>query len=644
MCGIAGICGDGGDIREDLLWKMAYSLKHRGPDEQDIWCDRAGGIGFAHSRLSILDLSSSGHQPMVSHNGRFRMIYNGEIYNHLLLRRELQEAGSQPRWRGHSDTETLLACFEAWGIEETVKKTVGMFAIAVWDHQDQTLTLVRDRLGEKPLYYGWQGMSFLFGSELKALKVYPDFSPDIDRDALASFMRFGYVPAPQSIYQGVHKLIPGTMVIVKGNKPGEIEHQTYWSAGEMARMGLENPFDGSEPEAKEMLRSMLRESVRLQQISDVPLGAFLSGGIDSSLIVALMQEESNHPVRTFTIGFNQASYNEAEDAEVVANHLGTDHTELYVGPDEVLSVIPDLPVLYDEPFAASSQIPIHLVSKLAREHVAVSLSGDAGDELFGGYNRYNWSQSLLNSPVLLRRVLKFLLQILTPSQWDRMYGMVQPLLPAFLQIRTPGDKANKLASVLSAESSLELYKRIRSVWTDDQELIINGMDRSDFSAVWDTFSDFDSTQLQMMFLDLITYLPDHILCKLDRAAMGTSLETRVPFLDHRIVEFAWKLPLEMKFQNGQGKWILRQLLNEYLPKELIDRPKMGFTAPIGDWLRGPLKDRMEALVSESRLNEEGYLNPVPVRHKWQEHLDGKHSWQRELWHLFIFQSWLDAEQ
>lgn len=641
MCGIAGFLGDSFNASEGILRDMTGSLRHRGPDDHGVWCDAENGIGLGHARLSILDVSAAGHQPMSSTIGRFVITFNGEIYNHLKLRAALEQGGLAAHWRGHSDTETLLAGFEAWGIEATIRRTVGMFAFAVWDRQDRSLTLGRDRLGEKPLFYGWQGDTFFFASELKALKAHPAFSPEIDRDAVASFMRYCYIPSPQSIYRGIFKLMPGTLVCVRAGQRVEPKPVQYWSLTEVARQGIQTPFAGSDAQAVKGLETRLSAAVRHQQISDVPLGAFLSGGIDSSMIVALMQANSSQPVRTFTMGFNDRQYDEAGHARAVARHLGTDHTELYVTPEEARAVIPRLPALYDEPFADASQIPTFLVSQLARRSVTVSLSGDGGDELFGGYNRYAWMRRLLRLPIVLRRAIAAALGILSPSQWDNVHGAMQNMMPGPLNVRMPGDKAHKLAQILALRSEAEAYQGLVSTWWNPEEIVVGASQTADTYQGWDALADFDFPEHRMMALDTMAYLPDDILCKVDRAAMGVSLETRVPFLDHRVVEYAWQLPLQMKVRSGYGKWILRQLLYKYVPKELIERPKMGFGVPIDTWLRGPLREWAEGLLDESRMKREGYLNPAPIRQKWTEHLSGKRNWQYQLWNALMFQAWLE---
>lgn len=647
MCGFAGFLG-GCDVSAvdwtATLERMGATIAHRGPDDSGIWTDSEAGIGFVHRRLAIVDLSPAGHQPMVSASGRYVIAFNGEIYNHLALRSMLLPARTDEAWRGHSDTETLLAGFDVWGIEPTLKKSVGMFAFALWDKQLQKLTLARDRLGEKPLYYGWQNGVFLFGSELKALKVHPAFAGDIDRDALVLQMRHNYVPAPYSIYKGVRKLPPGTWLTLESGKQ-DCSPVPYWSLRETVERGQAEPFVGSDAEAVSALESRLRDSVALQMVADVPLGAFLSGGVDSSVIVALMQAQSSRPVKTFTIGFHEDGYNEAGYAEMVARHLGTEHTELYISPKQAMDVVPLLPTLYDEPFADSSQIPTYLVSQLTKRHVTVALSGDAGDELFGGYTRYlrankTW-HALSRMPGFARHSLAGAIRSISVAGWNRLATPIMPMLP--VRMRNVGDKAHKFAGLIGHHDQLSFYRRFLTHWDDPTGVVLNGKEPpnyfSSLASSLDTRSYFEA----MMAADTQTYLPDDILVKVDRAAMGVSLETRVPLLDHRMVEFAWRLPLHMKIRNGQGKWILRQVLYKYVPKELIERPKMGFGVPIDRWLRGPLRDWAESLLDESRLRQEGYFYSAPIRQKWAEHLSGQRNWQYHLWDVLMFQAWLEQQ-
>ena len=659
MCGFVGFLGglaaDGPQGDEATLTRMADRIAKRGPDGVGYWSDADQRVGFGHRRLSIVDLSPAGHQPMVSSSGRYVIAFNGEIYNHLDCRAALamsvKGAMAGAGWRGHSDTETLLAGFDAWGIQGTVERCVGMFAFAVWDKQTRTLTLGRDRLGEKPLYYGWQGQgqgaTFLFGSELKALKAHPAFTAGIDRNALCLLMRHNYIPAPHSIYQGIAKLEPGCLLTVSLAQPEPVVLR-YWSAAAVAVAGCAAPFAGTPEQAVDALEVLLKSAVQQQMMADVPLGAFLSGGIDSSTIVALMQAQSARPVKTFTIGFNEAGYNEAVHAKAVAAHLGTEHTELYVTPQQALDVIPRLPSLYCEPFSDSSQIPTFLVSQLARQQVTVSLSGDAGDELFCGYNRYLMANRLWNKlsrvPAGGRRLAARGLQALSPARWNALLGPVQGLLPSTLRQANLGDKLHKAAGVLAASSVDALYLGLVSHWDDPASVVIGGTEPPTLlTGNAPQLRGLDDIQ-RMMALDTLTYLPDDILVKVDRAGMGVSLEGRVPFLDHRVVEFAWSLPQSMKLRDGVGKWALRQVLYRHVPKALIERPKMGFGVPIGDWLRGPLKDWAESLLDEARLQREGYFHPAPIRQKWTEHLSGARNWQYHLWDVLMFQAWLESTE
>ncbi len=658
MCGFVGFLSAGqcsrAEVAPALLQRMAQAIEHRGPDSAGFWNHEAG-IALGHRRLSILDLSPAGAQPMQSACGRFMIAFNGEIYNHLDLRAELDRFGtlvnaaSHPAWRGHSDTETLLAGFSAWGVRATVERCVGMFAFAVWDKQDCTLTLGRDRLGEKPLYYGWQGSGqeacFLFGSELASLKAHPAFVANINRDALALYMRHSTIAAPHSIYQGINKLPPGCLLSVTLSQR-EPALTRYWSLPQVAEQGVAAPFTGNDAEAVDALEESLKDAVAKQMLADVPLGAFLSGGIDSSTVVALMQAQSSRPVKTFTIGFNEEGYNEAIHAKAVAQHLGTDHTELYVMPQQAMDVIPKLPTLYSEPFSDSSQIPTFLVSQLARQHVTVSLSGDAGDELFCGYSRYpavsNGWRKLDQLPLGLRALGAAGIRTLSPAAWNAVLGPVRPLMPARLRSANLGDKLHKAAALLDARSVDELYLKLITNWEPNAVLLKACEPSTHLNGKALPLNGLDAVQ-RMMVLDAITYLPDDILTKVDRAAMGVSLETRVPFLDHRVVEFAWRLPQRMKLRNGEGKWALRQVLYRHVPRELIERPKMGFAVPIAEWLRGPLRGWADDLLDESRLRQEGFLNPVPIRQKWMEHVSGQRNWQSQLWNVLMFQAWLTAQ-
>jgi asparagine synthase (glutamine-hydrolysing) len=649
MCGICGFLFTPSALTEaqagSISVAMAAALTHRGPDDSGAWVDGAAGVALSHRRLSILDLSPHGRQPMQSTCGRYTIVFNGEIYNHRALRQQLSSA-TQPPWRGHSDTEVMLAAIQAWGLQGALRRFSGMFAFALWDRQEGVLSLARDRLGEKPLYYGWQGGYCLFGSELKALRAHPAFTADIDRDALAMMMRFAYVPMPHSIFQGIHKLPPGCTVSLSPGQPMEAQPQPYWSLAQAADNGRAQPFAGSEAEAADTLEALLSAAVAEQMVADVPLGAFLSGGIDSSLVVALMRQHATQPVKTFTIGFWEADFNEAQHAKAVAQHLGTEHNELYVPPQQALQVIPQLPALYDEPFADSSQIPTFLVAQLAREQVTVSLSGDGGDELFGGYNRYFWAARLWRQigwmPAPLRAALARALTLVQPSAWDRLFRALAPLLPTAARHASPGDKLHKLAQIIAAQRPEEIYRGLVSFWKDPSNLVLGSrepLSLLDRPQDWPREPAFEQ---RMMYLDQCTYLPDDILVKVDRAAMGVSLETRVPMLDHRLVEFAWSLPLAMKIRHGQGKHLLRQVLYRHVPKALIERPKMGFGIPLAQWLRGPLRDWTETLLNENRLRQEGYLHPGLVTRYWREHLSGRRNWSYYLWNILIFQAWLEC--
>lgn len=648
MCGITGFWQSPGEGEVDLLARaraMALQMEHRGPDDAGEWADETAGVALGFRRLAIVDLSPTGHQPMASASGRYVIIFNGEVYNFASVRAELERLGH--RFRGTSDTEVILAAVEQWGLTAALERFIGMFAIALWDRQERALHLVRDRLGIKPIYYGWMGGAFLFGSELKSLAAHPAFRAEIDRDALALYLRHGYVPSPYSIYRGIHKLPPGSVLTLRAADDEAAVPAPFWSAREIVEAGAADPFTGSEPAAVDALDALLGDAVGLRMIADVPLGAFLSGGIDSSTVVALMQAQSARPVKTFTIGFREAAYDEAAHAAEVARHLGTEHTSLVVTPEEARAVIPRLPAMFDEPFADSSQIPTFLVSQLARQDVTVSLSGDGGDELFGGYNRYFWGDRIWSKvgrvPAPARAAGTRALTALSPAAWDRQFERLGPLLPSGFRQRTPGDKLHKLANVLAVENSEELYLRLVSQWDRPDDVVIGGRERptaiTDRSR-WAALPEFPS---RMMFLDLISYLPDDILTKVDRASMATSLEARVPLLDHRVVAFAASVPLSMKVRNGEGKWLLRQVLYRYVPRELVERPKMGFGVPIDAWLRGPLRAWADDLLDERRLRAEGYFNPAPIRQKWQEHLSGARNWQNQLWTVLQFQAWLTAQ-
>lgn len=644
MCGFAGFLGgnlDKNDI-ESCLRNMSDKIFHRGPNDGGIWIDGQQRIGLAHRRLSIVDLTATGHQPMMSPSNRYVIVFNGEIYNHLDIRKDLEKFSYAPNWKGHSDTETLLAGIDVWGLEITLKKAIGMFSIALWDKQTNILSLARDRLGEKPLYYGWQGegdaKTFLFGSELKAFKKHTSFEKLIDRRALSQFLRYNYIPAPHSIYRGISKLEPGYILTVSLSEPEPNTFQ-YWNSIENALAGVKNQFEGGPEEAVDALDILLKDAVGRQMVADVPLGAFLSGGIDSSTVVALMQSQSSLPVKTFTIGYGESKYSETGYAKAVARHLGTDHTELYVTPEQAMQVITKLPTIYCEPFADSSQIPTFLVSQLAKQHVTVSLSGDAGDELFSGYNRYQLTSNLWPTisrmPMLLRSSIAKSIASIPPHVLSRFFS--------FLPWASIGDKLHKGANVIGSRNLDELYLGMVSSWLEPDSIVIQDLKSAELPIAKPSLLMGLNDVERMMVFDTLSYLPDDILVKVDRAAMSNSLEVRVPFLDHRVFDFAWRVPIEYKLRNMQTKWILRQLLYRYVPPELIDRPKMGFGFPVDIWLRGPLREWAENLLSDVRLRQEGYLNPNLIRKKWNEHLSGKRNWSSQLWSVLMFQVWLEEE-
>lgn len=646
MCGITGFFRPQADVdalkMESTVRRMSYAIRHRGPDGDGTWVDPRAGIALGHRRLSIIDLSPNGGQPMMSANGRWVIVFNGEIYNFAELREQLG-AASYP-FRGHSDTEVLLACVQEWGLLDALRRAVGMFALAAWDRAERTIHLARDRMGEKPLYYGWSGGTFLFGSELKALRQFEDWEPIVDRGALALLLRHNYIPAPYSIYRGIRKLLPGAMLSVAATTAPNETLTKYWSLEDVVYGRARDRFEGSESEAVRRLDEVLRNAVREQMVADVPLGAFLSGGIDSSTVVALMQAQSGRPVKTFTIGFREQAYDEAVHAKAIARHLGTDHTELYVTPDDALSVIPALPEIYDEPFSDSSQIPTYLVAQLARQSVTVSLSGDGGDELFGGYNRYFLARSIWNRlgwlPKVTRRLLASGIRSISPDRWDQMLSAIRALVPSALRRPALGEGMHKLAQILQAEGPEAIYRSLVSHWESPTAVVRQTIEPDTIltrNTDWSGKGDYTEF---MMYLDSLTYLPDDILAKVDRASMAVSLESRVPLLDHRVAEFAWSLPFNLKVRAGQGKWLLRQLLRCHVPVDLIDRPKMGFGVPIDAWLRGPLREWAESLLDPKRLQSEGYFEPLPIRRRWEEHLSGRGNWQYLLWDVLMFQAWL----
>ena len=644
MCGIVGFWGGADtDSLGSNLRTMAHQLFHRGPDSYGFWMDAASRIGLAHRRLSIVDLSPAGSQPMHSPCNRYVLIYNGEIYNHVCLRSELASEGGAFNWRGYSDTETLMAALCHWGVGGALKRLNGMFAFALWDTANRILFLARDRMGEKPLYYGRSGATFLFGSELKSLSVHSDWNAKISRDSLALYMQYGYVPAPWCIYGGISKLLPAHFVAISDDGYSVGEPVCYWSLADVAMQDVANTTDNPD-ELIGNLDSLLSDSVKQRMVADVPLGAFLSGGYDSSTVVSLMQANSMKPVKTFSVGFFEESYNESCHAKKVADHLGTEHTELYITPKEAMEVIPRLPIIYDEPFSDSSQIPTLLISQLARKHVTVALSGDGGDELFCGYNRYTlgyqaWQRLQSFSPKFRHAMVCLLSQASV-----RYVDKLQKMLPQRFKAPILSNLLLKFAETLAHSNGLDYYKAAVSHWKKPNEVVLQATEADITLDIKDELSLFRGMREYMMYLDMVTYLPDDILTKVDRASMAVSLEVRVPLLDHRLVEFACRVPIEYKYRDRQGKWLLRQLLYRYVPQELMDRPKMGFGVPIEHWLRGPLKDWAESLLSEQRLREAGFFNPLPIRKMWGEHISVNKQWHYQLWDVLMFQSWLQEQR
>lgn len=640
MCGIAGLVDRRAQLGEAALTQavrtMNDTLLHRGPDGGEVWVSPEAGVGFGHRRLAIVDLSPTGVQPMASGDGRFVVTYNGEIFNYLELRAELLAMGV--KFRGESDTEVLLEGFVRWGIAETIAKAVGMFAIALWDKREKSLWLIRDRLGVKPLYYAHDGQRLIFGSELKALRAVADWRPGLDRDALTGFMRHGYVPGPRTIYNEARKLMPGQMLEWRDGQAPKL--QTYWNVRAKAIEGRgqwDKPIDPRE--AVDRLDALLREAIRQRMIADVPLGAFLSGGIDSSTVVALMQQQSSRPVRSFSIGFAEDGYDEAGHARAVAKHLGTDHTELYVEPSHALGVVPKLAEWYDEPFADSSQIPTYLVSEMTRKHVTVALSGDGGDENFAGYSRYTYAGTVWDKVARLPGPIRALGAALLEKVGAPLLGAASFLLPGGAQAVRPAEKAAKLAQVLRLDSIDAVYRRLISQWPEPEAIALNGSEPA--GPLWDATLAYDMPEpvARMQLLDTMTYLPDDILTKVDRATMAVALEGREPLLDHRVVEFAWSLPMDLKLRGSEGKWILREVLARYVPRSLTDRPKMGFGVPIDSWLRGPLRDWAEDLLDEKAMKADGLLDPAPIREAWRTHLSGTANMHYPIWTVLMFRAW-----
>lgn len=643
MCGIAGFLDFTCRSNTNILKQMTDTLVHRGPDGSgyEIFKTDQTIIGLGHRRLSIIDLSPHGKQPMASPSGRYILSYNGEIYNFQDIRTELENLGQAPNWRGHSDTEVLLAAIECWGLTKALQKSVGMFALALWDKKEQALFLARDRMGEKPLYYGWQGNTFLFGSELKALKSHPVWAGEVDREALCLYMRHGYIPAPYSVYQGIKKLTQGTLLRIDSHKSSNqgLFPKPFWSLRDTVLSGMQNPFQGDEREAVDELERLLLDAVGKQMVSDVPLGAFLSGGYDSSLITALMQAQSTRSVKTFSIGFHEQGYNEAPHAKAVAEHLGTNHTEMYVTPQQGMDIIPSLPQLYDEPFADSSQVPTCLLAKMTRDHVTVALSGDGGDELMRGYARYDQALQLWRGmeriPRKIRSAIGKNVKNAPAFLLDSLLFWSKPLLDRYVVYGQISDKIFKACDAFIQPDFYAFYKHLVSLWNEPENLVVNGHEpQTCFDSIGQDFL-FKNSELGMIYLDSLTYLPDDILVKVDRAAMGVSLETRIPFLDHRVVEFIWSLPTNFRWRAGTSKWALREVLYRYIPKEIMDRPKQGFAVPIDSWLRGPIKGWADHILSREKMQKHGLFNSEIIEHTWKQHLSGNYQRQNRLWSVLM---------
>ncbi len=638
MCGVAGYWASRPEDRafsDDAIRAMTDALVHRGPDDAGSWRDASAGVVLGHRRLSILDLSADGHQPMLSASGRYVVSYNGEVYNFRELREELERLHLAPQFRGHSDTEVILACVEAWGVDAAVRRFIGMFAIALWDRHQQTLHLIRDRLGIKPLFVGTLASGLVFASELAPFSRHPHFPRSLDEDAIRAFVQAGYVPAPRCIYRGVRKVRPGTMLTFRSARLEHGQERVYWSAVRAAIEGTTSPLGGDDDSIADQVEAALRDAVRLRMVADVPLGAFLSGGIDSSTVVAMMQSQSNRPVRTFSIGNESSYYDESAGAAAVAAHLGCEHTALVVTAEHALEVVPRLPEMYDEPFADSSQIPTFIVSRLARGSVTVALSGDGGDEVFGGYNRHVWAprvwKVLSAVPDAVSDRLGEFLTRRSPTQWDDVFASAGRLAP---RVRRPGQQVHKLASVMSSGSLDELYASLCRLWPPS---VVPGFDR-DTGRLRSPVS-LDGAAQELMLVDSLTYLPDDILTKVDRASMAVSLEARVPLLDHRVVELAWRLPQRVKVRGSVGKWVLRKVLERYVPPRLFERPKMGFTVPLGEWLRGPLLDWTRDLLSVRALADSPFLAAAPILRTLDEHVSGARDWGQRLWAIAVLQQW-----
>lgn len=650
MCGIFGIADQRNSDLATFCQQLTFELKHRGPDDDGVWNDAKSGLAFGFRRLAILDLTQDGHQPMLSHSGRFVIVFNGEIYNHPALRTELQQHGYI--FKSRSDTEVILQAFEAWGIEAAVKKFTGMFACAVWDKRDEELSLIRDRIGEKPLYYGWLGSTFFFTSELSTVRKSGKIDLEIDRDALSLMMQYSYIPAPHSIFKGLYKLIPGTILTLGlkdlHSKPvnfsafcdqAKFSPQPYWSL----RSHVENRAILTLPEEDNLnkLQELLRDAISGQMIADVPIGAFLSGGIDSSTVVALMQNINPGKVRTYSIGFDEKDFNEANYAKQIAQHLGTIHTEMYVTSGQALDLIPQLPDTYSEPFADPSQIPTTLLSRLTRQHITVALSGDGADELFCGYSRYQAAEQMWGYLRLFPQPLKPILKAFAATLPDQILNFAYKLIRPSTRFSDASSRIRRLISQVNARDGRSFYQGLLRYWQPHEKIVLQS--EAARTLLGDSLNDLSNINLKewMMFADAITYLPDDILAKVDRASMSASLETRAPFLDHRVIEFIWSLPLKQRINSGTSKWLLRKLLYRHVPKNLVDRPKMGFGVPIAQWLRGPLRHWAEELISEERLRKQGYLDVKLVRDKWFQHQNGRANHEFALWNVLMFQQWLN---
>jgi asparagine synthase (glutamine-hydrolysing) len=647
MCGIVGFAGPSASQQDarQVLAQMTALLAHRGPDDEGLWLDPPAGIALGHRRLSILDVTSAGHQPMSCRCGRHVVSYNGEIYNYRGLRADLEAHGAL--FRSQSDTEVLVEAICAWGLEAALGRIEGMFAIAAWDVGQRTLSLARDRSGIKPLFYGWSDGAWLFASELKALAAHPSFRASVNRDALILYFRLGYVPPPLSIYEGFYKLPPGTYLTLRPDtRQADLPApKAFWSLKSVVQEGMSRPLIADDADAATQLERLLLDSVQRQRIADVPVGAFLSGGVDSSAVVSLLQSISPDPVRTFSIGFNDPRYDEAPFATAVARHLGTQHTNFYVTPEETLGVVPRLPTLYDEPFAEPSQIPTYLLARAARQDVKVVITGDGGDELFGGYGWYDQLRRFwaLNRrlPRSARRPIAALIRgaVRNPT----LKSTASRIWPRLGEAMTT--KHHKLVAMFEADDARDLYVNLRSEWPAAEDLVLNG-GASQSSALTDrsNAADFADVRVLAMYLDMLTFLPEHPLTKVDRATMAVGLEARVPLLDRDVVEFAWRLPMQQRAREGTTKFLLRQVLYRHVPRHLIERPKVGFAVPMGRWLRGPLRDWAAALLDPDRIRSEGYLNAGRVRQVWREHQSGERDWARQLWSVAVFQAWVEQQR